>query len=127
MGEEKDKRKKKAGSSSLARIVKSFQVTLDGETINVPVGKDENRVASMVSAAQMRDLIQVQIKKYKEGEIQLSPKELKDLAEALHTVAKFSGEVYASGEDVAPDEKSANGEDAIPVEEVKFDEPTPAA
>src|SRR6476660_1772740 len=111
---------KKENSASLARIVRSLEVTIDGETIRVPVGKEENRIASMVSAAQMRDLIQSQMKKYKEGEIQLTPKELKDLAEALHTVAKFSGEVYASEDDIAQDGEDTKKEDPIPVEAVDF-------
>src|SRR5664279_5555571 len=77
--------------NALAHIVKGVEVTIDGSTVFVPSNKEENSVASMVTAAQMRDLIQAQIKKYKDGELQLSPKELRDLAEALATVAKFSG------------------------------------
>lgn len=48
-----------------------------------------------VLAAQMRALIQEMIKKYKDGDSTLTPKELNDLASAAKNTAAFSNEVYA--------------------------------
>lgn len=111
----------KSKSSSLARIVKSLEVRLDGEVVHVPVGKEENRIASMVSAAQLRELIQSQMKKYKDGDLQLSPKDMRDLSEALHTLAKFSGEVYAAGEAIGG-EDTEKPKEPVPVAATTFEE-----
>ena len=98
-------------------VVKSFEVSQNGQTIRVPVDKNENRIANMISAAQMRDLIQTQIKRYKDGELDLSPKELKDLAEALSTVSKMSGDVY---EGANPEQEDETTEKSVSEAEPDF-------
>lgn len=81
------------------RTVHHFVVKLGEASVRVPVNKEENRIASMVAAAQVREMIQAQVKKWKDGETPLTPKELKDLSDALAVLAKSSAEIYSQGQD----------------------------
>ena len=91
---------KKPQTTSLSKLIGNSIVVKDSdesEGIVVPMGAEENRMANMLLAAQMRQLIRDAMKKYKEKEALLTPKELKDLAETAKTVAEFSGTVYSGG------------------------------
>jgi hypothetical protein len=74
----------------------------EGGTFIVPAGPTENRTANQILASQMRNYIQMQMKRYKEGDKLLTPAELRQLAEAAAVVARFSGEVYDKGESAIP-------------------------
>lgn len=91
--------KKTEGKSTL--LIPSTRVEQeDGTIVFVPNGPDENKRSNMVLASQVRNLIQENIKMYKQAEARLSPKELKDLADAAAAIAKFSAEVYSNAEPI---------------------------
>ncbi len=74
---------------------KSIQVeTDDGETIVVPMDKDGNAMANKILFAQIRHVLKKNIKDYHNQDRTLTPKEIRDLAEAAASVAKGSGEVF---------------------------------
>lgn len=86
---------KKKSKTELARLMPNSElVTIDGKEIRVAMDKTENTVHNMVLAAQMRSLLQEQIKKYQEDDIKFTPKEIKELTEAAKNIAQFSGEIY---------------------------------
>lgn len=91
---------KQKKSSALARLVDSIEIkNADGSTTLVPVSKADNDTANKILASQMRSLLQKSIVKF--GDLALmTPKELKELAEAARSVAEFSGEVYKSGDSI---------------------------
>lgn len=91
---------KQKKSSALARLVDSIEIkNSDGSTTMVPVSAEDNATANKILASQMRNLIQKSIVKF--GDLALmTPKELKELAEAARNVAELSGEVYKSGESI---------------------------
>ncbi len=63
----------------------------------------------------MRNLIQEQIKKYKDGDSTLTPKELADLAKAARDTAAFSAEVFEGKPDLSPPgEKPAEKVEDLP-------------
>jgi hypothetical protein len=86
--------KKKRGT--LTRLIPHSVVTIDGHDVMVPNGPAENATANKLLASQMRHFLQEQIKKYMDSDVQASPKDLKDLAEAASNIAKFSALVYES-------------------------------
>ncbi len=74
----------------------------DGSYTPVPVDETGNRVANQILASKMRNLIEDSIKKYKDHDTTLTPKELKELTDAAKNVAEFSGDVYRAAEPIAP-------------------------
>lgn len=83
--------------SLLDRLTPNAQVVVvDGNELRVPSDRAENAVMNTVLAAQVRSLIQEMLKRYKDGEIPMTPKELNDLAAAAKNVASFSNEVYVN-------------------------------
>ncbi len=118
------------GNKEKSIVIKSFEAEVAGELVNVPSNKIENRIASMASAALMRKIIEEQLVKIRSGDIQLTPRELRDLAETLHTVSKMSGEIYETGDEPDPDShtddtKQAEAPDFSKIIEVKPAEPKP--
>ena len=87
--------------STLAELTpRSIAVNIDGQEIRVATTKEENRIANMIVASQMRCILQDSIKRYREMDTHMTPKELRDLAESAAAIARFSGEVYESAEQV---------------------------
>jgi hypothetical protein len=89
---------------ALEAIIGSSVRVDDGKGGNflVPSGQVENRIANQILASQMRHLIQEHIKTFRDKEAVLTPKEIRDMAEAARSVATFSGEVYSQGESIPP-------------------------
>ncbi len=98
--------------SALASLTPNAQIVLiDGSELRVPADRAENSVMNMILASQMRNLIQEQIKKYKDADATMSPKELNDLASAARNTAAFSSDVYAGIQELPKaKEVSAAGE-----------------
>lgn len=90
----------------------------DGSELMLPSSKEENADANKLVAAQIRQLLQSQIKKYKDSEETLTPQQLRDLAQAGSFIAKFSGEVYASSESIKPQVGPKQVDDVV--EDVDF-------
>ncbi len=82
----------------------AVDTVIDGQNIRVATNKSENAIMNMIVAAQMRNLMQETIKKYKDDDVKLMPKELADLAKAARDIAQFSAEIYIGVEDIAPQE-----------------------
>jgi len=85
---------------ALTRLIPHNVITKDGVEVMVPTGQAENSMANKFLASQMRHMLHEQIKKYNDGEIRLTPKELKDLTEAARNVAEFSGVVYKESDEI---------------------------
>lgn len=92
----------------------------DGGVVIVPAERSGNRVANMILAAQIRNLIQESIKSYKDKEMLASPKDLKDLAEAAKSLHQFSGEVYKEDEPM-PNAPKKIKESAKADDDISFD------
>lgn len=90
---------KKKPSALRAIVGESIQVRGDGEnSLIVPLTADGNKMANMVMAAKMRLIMDGSLKKYTEQDALLTPKEIKDLADAAKSIASFSAEVYQGGD-----------------------------
>lgn len=108
----------------------SIVVAVDGEDVRVAVSKDENQIQNMILASQMRHIFQQNLKKYKDMETHMTPREMKDLADTAAAIARFSGEVYATSDSLGKpptvDEKNVTES----VDDISFDkaiEPAPEA
>lgn len=78
----------------VALIPNATKVEVDGKELLIPGNADENKILDQVVAAQIRGIIQDSIQRYNDKEAILTPKELKDLADAGRSLAQFSAEVY---------------------------------
>jgi hypothetical protein len=94
----------------------SITVTVDGHDVRVATNESENRIMNQVLASQVRYLLQQSIKKFNDMEAPLTPKELRDLAEAAKAAATFSAEVYSKGDGIDPgkEEKPIESDDDEP-------------
>jgi hypothetical protein len=116
---EKVMAEKKNSRSALTRLTpNSVDMKIDGQDIRVATDSSENRIMNMVMASQMRSLIQQSLKKFAEQDVTLTPKEIRDMAEAAKSVAAFSAEVYSVGEgiDVNKSEKPAENQETSDAE-----------
>lgn len=120
MAKDKDKKPK---DSALARLVpNSISVTMDGTEVRVATDKGENAILNMVMAGQMRAMLQEQMKRYKEEDRLMTPKELKELSEAAANISKFSGEIYNSSSPIEPavDDGEKKAEKADSIDDIDF-------
>jgi len=93
--------------------------TVDGQELIVPADKEENSIANKILAAQIRQQMQANIKRYKDADDLLTPKQLLELAQAAHALTKFSGEVYQYS-DPMQNKPDNSGPTEVKVEEVDF-------
>lgn len=108
-------------STELARLIPNAFVVKrpEGEDLIVASNADENKILNYILASQIRSLIEKNLKEYTNLEKILSPKELKDLADAGRSLAEFSATVYEGP--AAVSEKKA---EAIPVDSTDFSQLT---
>ncbi len=92
-----------------------------GATIIVPSDKSGNRVANMILAAQIRAMIQKNLKRYDDQDMLATPKDLKDLAEAAKSLHQFSGDVYKEDDGGQPVAKPKKVADSSDNSDVNFD------
>ena len=95
----------KKNKGALARIMPHEMVNVDGHDVRVPNGKEENITANKLLACSARSLLEDQIKRYRDEGLRITPKELRDLAEAAKSIADFSATVY---NDVEPKKDTRN-------------------
>lgn len=115
---------KKKTARALANLVpNAFKVDIDGNEVFVASNREENSMLNMVVAARMRALLETTLKKYKEKDVVMSPKELKDFTDAAKNIAEFSDVIYAGSDpltDKGPEgPKNVTGSDTI--EAINFD------
>jgi hypothetical protein len=102
--------------SALDRLTpNAITILIKGEEIVVPSNRDENTIMSMVLASQVRTLLQASIKKYKDDDTTLTPKELRDLAGAARDIATFAAEVYAAAEPISQAPKPTEAPDVTDI------------
>lgn len=111
MAEPKTKPKVEALSR---RLPESIRISVDGKEIVVAGSRTENTFLNKVLAGQLRSLLQEQLKKYRDKEVTLTPKELAELVRAGSELGKMSGEVYKDEEpengNRRPEEKTVSGD-----------------
>ncbi len=115
----------KAEGGSLADLIgNSIAIKLpDGSSLIVPADKAGNRIANMIAAAEVRHAIQAALKKYRDQDMLPTPKDLKDMADATATLAKFSGDIYKDDDATLPTEPKKTSESKPKAaDEVSFDE-----
>lgn len=97
-------KEKKRISTELAKLIPDSIEIKDGEDIiRVAGNAEENRILNYLLAAQIRSLIERNVKKFAELESPLTPRELKEIADAGRSLAEFSAEIYKSAEPVHPE------------------------
>ncbi len=86
----------KRGRSSINQLTpNAIEVTINKKELRVASNKEENNIMNMIVMAQMRHMIQNHIKRYEDEERLLTPKEVKDMADAVKAMAGASQEIYA--------------------------------
>lgn len=85
-------------SAIVARIAKTLSITVDGTEVHMPVGKLENQMLNCLLISQVRQMAQDNIKKIKDMDGAITPRELKDLIDSVANLAKSSSEIYSEVE-----------------------------
>lgn len=92
---------------TLARLIPNSIEIKDGErSIIIASNLEENRVLNYYTIGQIRDVLTHSIEDFRNKEATLTPKELRDLAEAGRALADYSDTVYAKGEAPRPIERT---------------------
>jgi hypothetical protein len=111
--------KKPAKSSERAMMPNAVIIsTVDGQELTVPSNKEENSFANQVVIAQIRQQINRNLKLYREREELMTPKELKDMAEAAAVLIKSSAEIYQNADPLQNKTESTE----VKADEVSFEE-----
>lgn len=115
--------KKNKDEKALSALIPSaFQVQIpDGKIVTVAGNQDENRILNYILAGQVRQIIEKNLKMYADLEKPLTPKEMKEMADAARSLAEFSAEVYKGPEVTPQDERKA---EALPVVATDFSQLT---
>jgi len=96
-------------STSLGRLLpKSVTITLGDDSVLLPGNAAENKILGYFMAAQMRNLFETSMKDFKDKGITMTPREMRDLAEAGRALAEFSAELYKGEESAVPALKQAD-------------------
>lgn len=117
--------KPKRSSRALATFAETLIVPVDGHNIHVPRTEEANRALNCLLVSQMRHMMQENLKKIKDLEQPISPKEMKDLIDAMANLTVASRDVYKTVDDLdseGPKAVTAENDEAI---EVNFDQLTP--
>lgn len=102
------------------RLFEALTVTdPTGEQVLVPINKEENNIANQFMASRMRHLLHKQIDSYREKDVTLTPKELKDLTDSAKNIAEFSGEVYAKSDPLP--ESGEKKVDPVVADDISFE------
>jgi len=111
-------------SRALANLVpNALRVMVDGNEVFVASNREENSMLNMVVAARMRLILETTLKSYKEKDVVMTPKELKDFTEAAKNIAEFSDAIYAGTDPItdAQDGGPKNVTASDPDTEINFD------
>jgi hypothetical protein len=105
----------KKAKGVLAKLTpNTILVPIDGKDIRVPMNKFEAALMNNILVSQMREMIQEQIIKYKDGEQVLTPRELRELAGAIKETNEASDAIFEKIDlmDIdKPKEKAAEKQD----------------
>lgn len=117
----------KAASGNLADLIgNSMSITLpNGGTVLVPADRLGNKIANAVVAANVRQVLEEAIKRYRDKEMLPTPKDLRDLAEAAAALARFSGDIYKEDDPIPTTPPKQADSAPASSDDISFDE-TPA-
>lgn len=102
-------------STTLGRLIpNSIEVKSGDDSVIVAGNAEENKILNYFLAAKIRSLIEANLIKYKDSDLPMSPKELKDLADAGRSLAEFSATLYKENEPLAVRPKTVEQEDDAP-------------
>lgn len=83
----------------MARLLPTaIEVKEGDDTIVVAGSPEENRILNYYLAAKIRAILDKAIQRYKDGEVLLTPRELRDLAGAGRDLSEFSATLYKESE-----------------------------
>ena len=114
----------KSERNLLASLAKHISVKIDGRDIRVAVGNEANKVIKCLLVSRARTLAEDQIKKYNERDVVLTPRELKDLIDAVARMAESSGDVYEKLDVELASDQPRNAEKVEEVGDINFDDAT---
>lgn len=107
-------------STTLARLTpNAIEVKQGDDVITVATTQDENKILNYFLAAKIRALIEANLQRYKDGETTLTPRELKDVADAGRSLAEFSATLYKESDPLITTEKVVETEDAPNFDKLK--------
>lgn len=107
-------------STTLSRLTpNAIEVKQGEETIIVATTQDENKILNYFLAAKIRALIEANLQRYKDGETTLTPRELKDVADAGRSLAEFSATLYKESDPLITAEKVVETDDAPNFDKLK--------
>lgn len=110
------------GKSSVNQLTpNAIEVTINKKSLRVASSKEENNMMNMIVMAQMRHMIQSQLKQYDDAEIRLTPKEIKDLADAIKSMAGASQEIYALQDKSSSPRNEIPADKDMPLGSLTFD------
>jgi hypothetical protein len=102
-------------SAAIARLADCVTVKIDGRDVRVPVAAAENKVLNCLVVSRARTLVEDQLKRYADAEVTLTPRELKDIIEAVAKMSEASATVYSQLEGTLGDSDKAKPKTGDPV------------
>ena len=114
---------KRNTATEISRLLPNSVEIADGsQVIRVAGNASENRTLNYLLAAQIRALLEKNVKKYSDIEQPMTPKELKELADAGRSLAEFSAEIYKGESEFDSTEKAAEAIPAVMTDFSKINE-----
>lgn len=112
----------KRGRSSVNQLTpNAIEITIDKKALRVASSKEENNIMNMIVMAQMRHMIQNHIKRYEDEERLLTPKEVKDMADAVKAMAAASQEIYSLQDGASAPRNEIPADKDMPLGAITFD------
>jgi hypothetical protein len=107
---------KASKKSAIERLTpNAITVRVNGEDVRVATSREEDQIMNMFLAARIRNVLNKTMDDYKNDEVKLTPKEIRDLAAAARDIATFSAEVYAAAEPIKDSPKPTEAPDATEI------------
>lgn len=107
---------KKPKKSAIERLTpNAITVRVNGEDVRVATSREEDQVMNMFLAARIRNVLNKTMDDYKNDDVKLTPREIKDLASAARDIATFSAEVYAAAEPIKDSPKPTEAPDVTDI------------
>lgn len=82
-------------ATALSRLIpKATEVKIGDATITIAGDAEENKILNYIMAAKIRALMDFSLQKFRDGEQVLTPRELKEIADAGRVLAEYSALIY---------------------------------
>lgn len=98
---------------ALTRFADTVAVKIDGEEVFVPTTKESNHALNCLLVSQARKILQENLKRIRDADVIVTPREMKDLIDSISKLAESSHTVYISldGLDIAEKQATPAGEE----------------